>query len=98
MKGTVMNQGLQTVPATKVSRRFGFYYDEAITSPIAIERNGAARVVMMPAAEYERLARQDHEALLPMELSDEEIRLIRNTEAPGSSKNLNHLMDEAEAD
>lgn len=51
---------MQRASSSDVSKRFGFYYDEAMTHPLAVERNGAARVVMMPAAEYERLARLDH--------------------------------------
>lgn len=90
-----MSLAIQKVRSTEVSKRFGFYYDEAITHPIAIERNGAARVVMMPASEYERLTRLDHVALTPQELSDEAYRAIRSAEAPREALDLNHLMDDA---
>ena len=45
-----MTATLERVSSTDVSKRFGHFYDEAITHPIAVERNGTARVVMMPVA------------------------------------------------
>lgn len=69
---------MQKATASDVSKRFGFYYDEAMTHPVAIERNGAVRVVMLAAAEYQRLARLDHIAITPEELSDEAVRSLRD--------------------
>lgn len=79
--------------SSDVSKRFGFYYDEAMTRPLAVERNGAARVVMMPAAEYERLARLDHVALLPEELDHADLIAIRDAVVPDSARELDHLLD-----
>lgn len=90
-----MTLAIEKVRSTDVSKRFGFYYDEAMTHPIAVERNGAARVVMMPASEYERLARLDHVALTPMELSEEAYQALKIAEAPAEAYELNHLMDDA---
>jgi PHD/YefM family antitoxin component YafN of YafNO toxin-antitoxin module len=84
---------LEKVSSSDVSKRFGFYYDEAMTHPLAVERNGAVRVVMLPAAEYERLARLDHVALLPSELEPADLRAIRDAEVPASAQELNHLLD-----
>lgn len=84
---------LEKASSSDVSKRFGFYYDEAMTHPVAVERNGAVRVVMLPAAEYERLARLDHIALLPSELDLADLRAIRDTAAPASAEELNHLLD-----
>jgi PHD/YefM family antitoxin component YafN of YafNO toxin-antitoxin module len=84
---------LQKASSSDVSKRFGFYYDEAMTHPLAVERNGAVRVVMLPAAEYERLARLDHVALLPSELDPADLRAIRDAEVPASAQELNHLLD-----
>ena len=39
-----------TATSSEVQKRFGYYYDEAMTHPIAIERNGAARVVLSPVS------------------------------------------------
>lgn len=86
-------EGLARATSSDVSKRFGFYYDEAMTHPLAVERNGAARIVMLPAAEYERLARLDHVALLPQELEPSDLRAIRDAVIPASAQELDHLLD-----
>ena len=88
-----MELGIEKVTSSEVSKRFGFYYDEAMTHPIAVERNGAARVVMLPASEFERLARLDHIAVTPQELSDEAYRSIRTADPRAEAIELNHLLD-----
>lgn len=84
---------LERASSSDVSKRFGFYYDEAMTHPLAVERNGAARVVMMPAAEYERLARLDHVALHPRELDQADLKALRDVAIPESARELDHLLD-----
>lgn len=84
---------LEKASSSDVSKRFGYYYDEAMTHPLAVERNGAARVVMMPAAEYERLARLDHVALLPGELGQADLTAIRDAVVPPGARELDHLLD-----
>lgn len=84
---------LERASSSDVSKRFGYYYDEAMTHPLAVERNGAARVVMMPAAEYERLARLDHVALHPSELERADLVAIRDAVVPESARELDHLLD-----
>ncbi len=88
-----MSLAMEKVRSTDVSKRFGFYYDEAMTHAIAVERNGAARVVMLPAAEYERLSRLDHVALSPEELSDEAIHAIRTVEPSAESCENDKYLD-----
>lgn len=88
-----MSLSIETFRSSEVSKRFGFYYDEAMTHPIAVERNGAARVVMLPAAEYERLARLDHIALAPEELSDDAFKAIANARPVPESYDANKLLD-----
>lgn len=84
---------LEKASSSDVSKRFGFYYDEAMTHPLAVERNGAARVVMMPATEYERLARLDHVARMPSELDQADLVAIRDASVPDSARELDHLLD-----
>jgi PHD/YefM family antitoxin component YafN of YafNO toxin-antitoxin module len=84
---------LNKASSSDVSKRFGFYYDEAMIGPVAVERNGTARVVMMPAAEYERLARLDHVALLPEELEPLDLSAIRDAVVPQGGEELDHLLD-----
>jgi prevent-host-death family protein len=47
-----------TVTAAEFQRHFGRYQDEALIQPVTITRNGRARLVMISAEEYERLARK----------------------------------------
>ena len=84
---------IEKVRSSEVSKRFGYYYDEAMTHPIAVERNGAARVVMLPAAEYERLLRLDHVALTPKELSGDAIRALQTAEPAPEAFRLNDLLE-----
>lgn len=88
-----MELPLDKVTSSEVAKRFGFYYDEAMTHPIAVERNGASRVVMMSATEYERLARLDHIALSPTELSNDALRAIMTAEPTQKSYDANKLLD-----
>lgn len=84
---------IERASSSDVSKRFGFYYDEAMTHPVAVERNGTARVVMMPATEYERLARLDHVALHPCELARDDLKALRDVNIPESARELDHLLD-----
>ncbi|WP_375380950.1 type II toxin-antitoxin system Phd/YefM family antitoxin [uncultured Sphingomonas sp.] len=84
---------LTSASSSDVSKRFGYYYDEAMTHPVAVERNGTARIVMLPAAEYERLARLDQMALLPEELSQADLSALRDAVVPASARELDHLLD-----
>ncbi|GGN55613.1 prevent-host-death protein [Novosphingobium sp. PC22D] len=88
-----MSSSIETFRSSEVSKRFGFFYDEAMTHPIAVERNGAARVVMLSAAEFERLSRLDHVALAPEELSNEAINAIRNADPVAESYDANKFLD-----
>lgn len=93
-----MTPAIETATSSEVSKRFGHYYDEAMTHPIAVERNGTARIVMLPASEYERLARLDHIALAPEELSDDQVRSLRAARAPAEAFALNRLLDDTPTD
>lgn len=89
---------LQTASSSEVSKRFGYFYDEAMVHPVGIERNGATRVVLLSMPEYQRLALLDHVATPCSEMTDEDFKTIRDAKAPPESVALNHLMDEAGTD
>ena len=84
---------LTSASSSDVSKRFGHYYDEAMTRPVAVERHGTARVVMLPVAEYERLVRLDQMALLPEELPQADLAALRDAAVPASARKLDHLLD-----
>ncbi len=88
-----MATNLETASSSDVSKRFGFFYDEAMIHPIGIERNGAARIVMLSMHEYQRLALLDHVATACSEMPDDHFKAIRDARVSDESVTLNHLMD-----
>jgi hypothetical protein len=86
---------LPTASSSDVSKRFGFFYDEAMIHPVGVERNGATRVVLLAMPEYQRLALLDHVATRCSEMADDDFKTIRDAAAPAESIALNRLMDEA---
>lgn len=88
-----MSLSIETFRSSEVSKRFGFYYDKAMTHPIAVERDGAVRVVMLSTAEYERLAHLDHIALAPEELSEAAFNAIANAQPVAEPDGSDKLMD-----
>ena len=93
-----MTGPLKTLSENEVAGRFDHYLDEAVRHPIAIQRDGETRVVMIPMQEYERLLLRDRQVLLVKDLDDETIEAIRSVRVPARSKRLNHLMDDTGAD
>ena len=92
-----MATAFERATSSDVAKRFGFFYDEAMTHPVEVERNGAVRVVMLSASEYHRLAKLDHVALGVEELDDDDVRSIRDARASAAAAALDHLMDDAAA-
>lgn len=86
---------LLNVSAAEVQRKFGYYSDEAMIRPIGIQRHGTTRLVMISAAEYERLKRRDRQSILSKDLSDELIQAIEQSEPGEASKALGKLLDES---
>jgi hypothetical protein len=93
-----MAEPLPTASSSEVSKRFGYFYDEAMIHPVGVERNGATRVVLLSMPEYQRLALLDHVVTTCSEMSDEAFKAIRDAKAPAESIALNHLMDETGTD
>jgi len=88
-----VNLSIETFRSSEVSERFSLYYDKAMTHPIGVERDGAVRVVMLSAAEYERLARLDYIVLAPKELSEDAFNAIANALPVPESYDANKLLD-----
>jgi len=89
-----MSALLQTASSSDVSKRFGYFYDEAMTHPVGVERNGAARIVLLSMPEYQRLALLDHVAVASAEMPDEDHKALRDARVSDESVALNALMDE----
>lgn len=67
---------------------FGRLADLALSEPVTITKHGRDRLVMVSAAEYERLRRRARQVLLSAELSDEVIAQIAKAEVPAEHAHL----------
>jgi prevent-host-death family protein len=72
-------------------KNFGVLADQALAEPVRITKHGRDRLVMVSAAEYDRLKRRDRQVFLAEELPDEVLELIAKAEIPAD---LAHLDDE----
>ena len=72
--------------------RFDFHYDKATSAPTAVQPNGVAHVVMLPAVEFERLACLDRIAMSPEELSDETLGSLETAQPRPEAIALNNLL------
>ena len=61
---------------------YGTLADKALTEPVTITENGRDRLVLVSADEYERLRRRDRRAFRAEELSESDLALIAQAEAP----------------
>jgi hypothetical protein len=65
-------------------KHYGRLADLALSRPLTITKNGHNRLVLISAAEYERLQRRDRRAIKAEDLTDEEIALIAAAEVPAA--------------
>jgi prevent-host-death family protein len=61
-------------------KNFGALADQALTEPVRITKHGRDRLVMMSAAEYDRLKRRDRRVVSADQLTDDELELIARAE------------------
>lgn len=62
--------------------------DRALAEPLTITKHGRDRLVVVSAAEYERLKRRDRRVISPDDLSEEEVALIAQAEVPAGYGHL----------
>lgn len=72
----------ETVPIAEVKKNFELYQDRAPHTPVTVTRHGRPSVVILPAAEYERLRRLDRQALAITELGEADIAAIEAARVP----------------
>ena len=63
-------------------KNFGALADQALSEPVRITKHGRDRLVMVSAAEYDRLKRRDRRVVRLEDLTDEELELIAQAEVP----------------
>jgi PHD/YefM family antitoxin component YafN of YafNO toxin-antitoxin module len=77
------------VTTAEFIKQYGRMADRALSEPVTITKNGHDRLVVISAAEYERLKRRDRRVIAAGELTEAEISLIANAEAPPELEHLN---------
>lgn len=66
-------------------KNFGTLADQALAEPVRITRHGRDRLVMISAAEYDRLKRRDRQVFRSEDLPDEVLELIARAEVPAEA-------------
>ncbi len=76
------------VTTAEFIRNYGTLADRALAEPLTITKNGRDRLVLVSAAEYERLRSRDRRAIRAGELTEAEIALIAKVEVPAGHGDL----------
>lgn len=77
------------VTSAELQKAFGLYREKALQSPLVITNHGRESLVLMSAAEYRRLQKQDRRALHPWELQAAEIAALEG-EVAAEGAAFNH--------
>jgi PHD/YefM family antitoxin component YafN of YafNO toxin-antitoxin module len=77
------------VTTAEFIKGYGTLADKALTEPVTITKNGRDRLVLVSADEYARLKRRDRRAILPEELTEEEVAAIASAEMDPQHEHLN---------
>lgn len=75
-------------------KNFGVLADQALSEPVRITKHGRDRLVMVSAAEYDRLKRRDRQVFRAEELPDEVLALIAAAEIPAEAAAFDDELDD----
>ncbi len=70
------------VTSAEVQKNFGRYREQALADPVVVTQYGKPSVVIISAAEYERLKELDRRVMRLEEMSDAEIEEMLGSEIP----------------
>lgn len=73
---------MAVVSSAEAQKNFGRYREQALTEPVVITQHGKPSVVILSAAEYERLKDLDRRVRLLDDMSDAEIEEMAASEIP----------------
>ncbi len=68
--------------------------DRALGEPVTITKHGRDRLVVVSAAEYERLRQRDRQVIAAADLPDRVLELIAQAEVPAEFGHLNDELDD----
>lgn len=75
----------QTVSSVEASKSFGRISRQALVAPLTITHHGHDSLVLMSAAEYQRLKRRDREVLTMADFTDEDRAEVAASRAPAEA-------------
>jgi prevent-host-death family protein len=73
---------MATVTSAEVQKNFGRYREHALGEPVVVTQYGKPSVVIISAAEYERLKELDRRVLRLDQMSDADIAEMAEAEIP----------------
>lgn len=73
---------MATVSSAEVQKNFGRYKDEALGEPVVVTQYGKPAVVILAAAEYERVKELDRRVMRLDAMSDDEIEEMLEARIP----------------
>lgn len=78
----------------ELQRNTALVQEAALREPVAITHHGRERLVLLDAAEYERLKRRDKQVIAIEEMPEEFIAALREPYFDEEQAALDHLLDE----
>ena len=73
---------MTTITSAEAQKNFGRYREQALAEPVIITQYGKPSVVIISAAEYERLKELDRRVMRLDDMSDAEIEEMLNSSIP----------------
>ena len=82
------------VTSAEAQKNFGRYREQALAEPVVVTQYGKPSVVMISAAEYERLKELDRRVMRLEEMSDAEIEeMLRSSIPPEHRYSVSDIED-----
>lgn len=75
--------------AADIAKNFGAFADKALTEPVTITKYGREHLVLLSAAEYERLRRRDRQVFRSRELPADLTEAIAQAGPPAEAERFN---------
>ena len=78
------------ITAAEAAKNFGQFADNALVEPVTITKYGRDHLVLLSAAEYDKLKRGERRVWRTVDLPDDLIEAIRTAEPPAEASNYDH--------
>jgi prevent-host-death family protein len=85
----------QSFSSVEASNSFGLISRQALASPLTITHHGPDNLVLMSAAEYQRLKSRDREGLTLVDLTEDDRAAIAASRAPAEAANVDDALQDA---